>query len=464
MTRHKLVVLVFVGMMLVDASDAASQPTRIGGVTGMGLGDCYANAAMNANIVRTGFEWWRLQPAPGQPDWSYQDGIFQCFVSHGMKIYYTLGYAPDWAGGHYNGPPAEVQTNLPDINAWKQFVRDVIYHYSYEVPLGDNIIFGVWNEPEGHFLHGCPTSNKGDCWGQYLWLPAAQARDEVNPSARLAGPEMGTLDYQLDSALYWMSQSIRPQDVITTHWYPNFYPPAGEWVATVAWKAGFRETWLTETGINDCNDASQANQIDNQLSLFANESPYAYYWTTYLYYQVTPDPGDQCFPVHEGDPGFNVIKYWANYVQQPPQGPVLAGAVNFRASNGQFVVAEGNGNNIVNANRDVASTWETFYIWDLNGGSLQSGDPINIVTSDGWYFSAVDEGGSTLNTYVQQALTWEEFSIVRLSGAGEVHDGDLIAIQTRNGHYLVAESGGGDIVNANRTAIGLWETFTIFRQ
>ena len=86
------------------------------------------------------------------------------------------------------------------------------------------------------------------------------------------------------------------------------------------------------------------------------------------------------------------------------------------------------------------------------------------MTSDGWYFSAVDEGGSTLNTYVQQALTWEEFSIVRLSGAGEVHDGDLIAIQTRNGHYLVAESGGGDIVNANRTAIGLWETFTIFRQ
>src|SRR4051812_37804493 len=42
--------------------------------------------------------------------------------------------------------------------------------------------------------------------------------------------------------------------------------------------------------------------------------------------------------------------------------------------NGSFVVAENGGGSIVNANRKVASTWETLSMFDLNGGVLADGD------------------------------------------------------------------------------------------
>jgi len=50
-------------------------------------------------------------------------------------------------------------------------------------------------------------------------------------------------------------------------------------------------------------------------------------------------------------------------------------AVTLRtAVGGKYVVAENGGGGVVNANRDSASTWETFSLYDLNGGALVSGD------------------------------------------------------------------------------------------
>src|SRR3989338_8083030 len=45
-----------------------------------------------------------------------------------------------------------------------------------------------------------------------------------------------------------------------------------------------------------------------------------------------------------------------------PTGPVSY-TVNLQANNDQYVVAESNGGGAVNANRDVASSWETFKLW-----------------------------------------------------------------------------------------------------
>ncbi len=239
---------------------------------GVGIADCLANAQIGSTIVRTGIPWANLQPANAPIDFSYQDSVFQCYISHGMKIYYSLAYAPDWAGGHGDCQgDNNFQCHVPDYNAWRQFVYDVIYHYSYVFPLGDNITFGVWNEPEGRFLTGCPGGySKSRCWGERLWMPAAEARDWANPSARLAGPEMGVIDGRLDEALSWMAQRIRPQDVITTHWYPESSAFIIPWTNTVNQKAGGRETWLTETGVNNCHDATQASGLDGILYYFSN--------------------------------------------------------------------------------------------------------------------------------------------------------------------------------------------------
>jgi len=90
----------------------------------------------------------------------------------------------------------------------------------------------------------------------------------------------------------------------------------------------------------------------------------------------------------------------------------------FQSIGGYFVVAEGGGGDVVNANRTAALTWETFRIEKVyGGGTIGSGDAVSLQAYNGW------------------------------TGGG--------------GNYVVAEGGGGDVVNANRGAVGPWETFTI---
>src|SRR5689334_6991384 len=73
-----------------------------------------------------------------------------------------------------------------------------------------------------------------------------------------------------------------------------------------------------------------------------------------------------------------------------------AGTVGFQAANGQWVVAEGGGGGVVNANRTAAGPWESFTLEDANGGALVSGDAIAIRTYDGHYLVAEGGGGSSL--------------------------------------------------------------------
>lgn len=136
-------------------------------------------------------------------------------------------------------------------------------------------------------------------------------------------------------------------------------------------------------------------------------------------------------------------------------------AVGFRTDNGHYIVAESGGGERVYANRTAQGAWETFTLADMNGGSLQSGDPIRLQAYNGYYVVAELGGGDTVNANRQSPGAWEEFRIIRVNGPGVVVSGDRVALQTINNYYVVAEGGGGDVVNANRTAIGAWETFTI---
>lgn len=139
----------------------------------------------------------------------------------------------------------------------------------------------------------------------------------------------------------------------------------------------------------------------------------------------------------------------------------------FQSIFGYFVVAEGGGGDVVNANRGAIGSWETFTIIDLNGGALESGDLIHIQTVAGYYFVAESGGGDVVNANRTVPLGWETFRIAKIGGSGVIGSGNSISLQAYNGwnggggSYVVAEGGGGDVVNANRDAIGGWETFTI---
>src|SRR5581483_7819861 len=139
-------------------------------------------------------------------------------------------------------------------------------------------------------------------------------------------------------------------------------------------------------------------------------------------------------------------------------------AVTFKTSLlGEYVTAEGAGGGDVNANRAIAGTWETFMLYDLNGGDLNHGDLINLQTNNGHFVCAENGGGGIVDANRTAASTWETFRVLKLGGGDAVvRDGYAIALQTEiAGRYVSAIGGGGANVVADRTAIQSWETFLI---
>ena len=140
----------------------------------------------------------------------------------------------------------------------------------------------------------------------------------------------------------------------------------------------------------------------------------------------------------------------------------------FQSVGGYFVVAEDGGGSVVNCDRVAIGPWETFTLIDLNGGSLESGDLVNIQTVGGYYVVAEGGGGDVVNADRTVPLSWETFRIDKVDSGGVIGSGDAISLQASNGwsggggNYVVAEEGGGGVVNANRSAVGPWETFTIY--
>src|SRR5689334_843206 len=57
---------------------------------------------------------------------------------------------------------------------------------------------------------------------------------------------------------------------------------------------------------------------------------------------------------------------------------------------GDYVTAENGGGGDVNANRAAASSWETFTLFDLDGGALQDGDQVQLAALDGDFVAAED--------------------------------------------------------------------------
>jgi hypothetical protein len=117
------------------------------------------------------------------------------------------------------------------------------------------------------------------------------------------------------------------------------------------------------------------------------------------------------------------------------------------------------------ANYVTPGIWERFDVADLNGGILANGDAINLRVGNGSYLVAEGSGGGVVNANRVSAGAWETFRIGNVDGFSDFFTGDHVAVQAANGQYVVAEGGGGlgasGSVNANRNAIGAWETFVI---
>jgi hypothetical protein len=107
-----------------------------------------------------------------------------------------------------------------------------------------------------------------------------------------------------------------------------------------------------------------------------------------------------------------------------------------------------------------AGNCESFYLWDENGGDINSGDVIHLYMN-GYYVAAEGGGGdptSVVNVNRGVAGPWETFTLERVNGYGRILNGDLVAIKCINGYYMTPETDG--TVTCNRTSIGAWEQFS----
>jgi hypothetical protein len=174
------------------------------------------------------------------------------------------------------------------------------------------------------------------------------------------------------------------------------------------------------------------------------------------------DDYDECVST-----GGRMLDPWLDYEGSPPGGETFASGhtLSLQSWSGLYVVAEGGGGGDVNANRSVASTWETFTLVDINGGVLNDGDSIGLQTVSGLYLQAVNTGNGIMAASGQGLWSWETFIVLNLDRPGDViRPEDQIALMSLSNYYVCAEGGGGAEVNVNRTAIGPWETFRIRRQ
>jgi hypothetical protein len=144
-------------------------------------------------------------------------------------------------------------------------------------------------------------------------------------------------------------------------------------------------------------------------------------------------------------------------------------SVTIRSQKGFYLSAEGGGGSNLYANRLLARQWETFEIFDRNGGALNSFDWVCIETFRRFYVVAQNGGGSYVKADRGSCGPWERFQIVKVNNFGGAVTGEIrfparVAFRSRNGSYMSAEGGGSYThghINANRPAIGPWEIFGV---
>lgn len=121
-------------------------------------------------------------------------------------------------------------------------------------------------------------------------------------------------------------------------------------------------------------------------------------------------------------------------------------AINLRTSGGFFLVAEDGGGTFVGADRKRARSWETFEIRKVSGSYryIRDGDAVSLRASNGQYVVAEGGGGGHVNANRDWVRSWETFRIRNLSGGTYIHDGDEVSLETADGsHFVTVHYGGG---------------------
>lgn len=130
--------------------------------------------------------------------------------------------------------------------------------------------------------------------------------------------------------------------------------------------------------------------------------------------------------------------------------------VSVSSYSGQYWTPETSGDTEDSQDAVTASQWsqgerEVFALVDWNGGDLESGDAVSLLSRDGLYVSAEGWNGGGVFARAEEAGETETFLLRKMDGDGAIRPGDPVALETASGRFLGAEVGGEGVRN------GRWE-------
>jgi hypothetical protein len=401
---------------------------------------------LGVGAVRIDLDWSLLEPVQGRFDLGDPRVNFWIDQARaaGLHVFATLEHPPLWA--------APCSSCMPyDLWDWYAYVRHVIARFAY---LGPDITFGIWNEPNlTKFL--APSSP--DLYGD-LFDYANLARLDANPSARLAGPETefgAETSGFFAAALARMRPDLRPQDVITVHWYPGTRSPdLLDYMQRILSRAGTREVWLSETGEKNPDDVLQLTRLQGIVNVF-NHRPWTQWSKLFVYRLYGGDPADDEAPLNLVRPDFSIRPAFEGY--RSIMYRIFT--VGLIAANGRYVRSDPNAAPSLRASSDSVGPGETFQIYDFNGGALQSGDLVRIQTADGTYLRVPGRNRPLL---ADDSCGCHDDGLFVVGSAGvNDEEGRLTLKSYTTGQYASLDAGRAADIFVNRGFAGPRETFTV---
>lgn len=196
--------------------------------------------------VREDLQWHRIEPQPGQWDWTFTDVALDLLHERGIQVLGVLGPSVGWATPHPDDGTDAVSYYAPDPDAFDAYVRAVVERYH---PLVQH--WEIWNEPDyGIFWRPEPDVA---AYTHMLIRTAATIRS-IDPHAQVVLGGINPFDTAFLRGVAehggWGSF-----DILAVHPYVDPYGPeegnlisALDGVRTVTAVYGPKPIWATEVG------------------------------------------------------------------------------------------------------------------------------------------------------------------------------------------------------------------------
>ncbi|MCK5795643.1 MAG: cellulase family glycosylhydrolase [Deltaproteobacteria bacterium] len=170
---------------------------------------------LGVSWVRIDFNWFQVQPQKSSKiDFSHFDNLVNAALARGLKVFPTIGYAPNWnAEADTDG---QANNNVPKAGEYEKICKAAAAHFK-----GRITHWGLWNEANLSFFDGSMQQ-----WIDRVVIEGVRGIKAGCPACKVLGPELASVGHDYDvwfeAAVNALKKAGLMYDAITWHIYSNF--------------------------------------------------------------------------------------------------------------------------------------------------------------------------------------------------------------------------------------------------